>query len=437
MRLFGILLIVFNLLAGAGFVYLSTQDWKGRQAINAAGLRHLLLLKGLPLEPAAGAPESGFSPEDETPFVFEMAGGQSTATVSKKLLESYFQTNASAAPAAGGTGAEPAGAAKVPLAAGAPVVANQVAEARRVWGVIQSELEKRAAAPADQIALLKGWLLFQAETYDLRQQYQALTSPNTAAGQPKSAEQLKAAADQLKGILAIRFNAVLNKPQSVNSPIDPGDKAAADYAQRKAEVEKLPEKGRLEKSAEWRYGTAKDDAERRRLLAHLLVHLDADAAWQKRVMVVVGMRRYVEAITEQVQRFDEMIRDVERLIPEDQAGFQRHMTDLRTQAIRNSERARAVADIRAAMTEQKTAQDDAVSRRATQLKELVAQLNKVKGEVDELLVRQSGIEKQLYEVQREVALTLEEVYRLESLLAATERERYGLPPRGAEIPNLK
>jgi hypothetical protein len=436
MRLFGILLIVFNLLAGAGFVYLSTQDWKGRQTVNAAGLRHLLLLKGLPLEPSPGAPESGFAPDDETPFVFETAGGQSTETVSKKLLESYFQTNASAAAPAGGGGAEPAGAARASLASGAGVVTNQVAEARRVWGVIQSELEKRAANPADQIALLRGWLLFQAETYDLRQQYRALTSLNTTAGQPKSAEQLRADADQLKGILATRFNAVLNKPQSVNSPIDPGDKNAADYAQRKAEIEKVPEKVRLEKSAEWRYGTAKDEAERRRLLAHLLVHLDADAAWQKRVMVVVGMRRYVEAITEQVQRFAEMIRDVERLIPEDQAGFQRHMTDLRTQAIRNSERAKAVADMRAALTEQKTTQDDAVSRRATQLKELVAQLNKVKGEVDELLVRQTGIEKQLYEVQREVALTLEEVYRLESLLVSVERERYGLPPT-QEIPNPK
>ena len=48
--------------------------------------------------------------------------------------------------------------------------------------------------------------------------------------------------------------------------------------------------------------------------------------------------------------------------------------------------------------------------------------------MDELLVRQSGIEKQLYEIQREVGLTLEDVYRLEELLARTERERYGIPP---------
>lgn len=424
MRLFGILLIVFNLLAGAGFVYLASQDWKGRQTVTAAGLRHVLLLAGLPLEPPAGQSE-GYDAEEGAPFVVEMAGGQSTETVSKKLLESYFQANVSPAGAA-----EPAGAAKVALAAGAPAVTNQLAEAKRVWALLQSELDKRPA-PADQIALLRGWLLFQAESYPLRQEYQALTSLN-AAGQPKNAEQLAADAKRLRDILAARFNAVLNKPQSVASPIDAAD------PQRKAELDKMSDAEKLAKSAEWRYGTAKDEAERRQLLAHLLVHLDTDAAWQKRVMVVVGMRRYVEAIGAQVQRFADMITDVERLIPEDQASFMRHETQLRERAARNAERAKAVADIRAALTEQKTAQDDALSRRATQLKELVALLNKVKGEVDELLVRQTGVEGQLYEIQREVALTLEEVYRLETLLTRTERERYNLPPeRAGEIPNPK
>ena len=46
-----------------------------------------------------------------------------------------------------------------------------------------------------------------------------------------------------------------------------------------------------------------------------------------------------------------------------------------------------------------------------------------------MLVKQGGIEKQLFEIQREVGLTLEEVYRREELLDATERERFGLPPR--------
>src|SRR4029077_8023870 len=94
MRLFGILLIVANLIAGGAFVYLATQDWKGRQTITAAGLRHLLVLQGLPLEPAPGGetllPDKEGEPQ-ETPFVMELGGGESTKTISKKLLESYFE----------------------------------------------------------------------------------------------------------------------------------------------------------------------------------------------------------------------------------------------------------------------------------------------------------------------------------------------------------
>jgi hypothetical protein len=61
MTLFGKILLVFNLLLAAGFVYLATQDWKGRQTISAAGLRHILLVSGLPLDAPAGGsddPES-------------------------------------------------------------------------------------------------------------------------------------------------------------------------------------------------------------------------------------------------------------------------------------------------------------------------------------------------------------------------------------------
>jgi hypothetical protein len=54
-------------------------------------------------------------------------------------------------------------------------------------------------------------------------------------------------------------------------------------------------------------------------------------------------------------------------------------------------------------------------------------LVKVKNEVDAMLVRQTGIEATLFEVQREVALTLDEVYQLEADLADRERKLLGSP----------
>jgi hypothetical protein len=413
MRLFGILLIPVILLAAGGFVYLATQDWKGRQTINAAGMRHLLLLQGLPLD----GPD--FTADDETPFKLEGPGDKPTRTVSKKLLERYFADNTAGAPApeAGPDGTPT----RVSLAVSTPVT-SQVAEVKRVYGVVKAELGKEGLAGKDKAALAGRWLLLQAETLDERIDYQMLLSATGPDGKPKTDEQWKAAADELEKRLYAKFDVVLAAPQPSDSPI-----AAAPAADAPA----VPDKERLEKSAAWRAGATLDETDRRVRLAHLLIHLDQDASWQKRVAVVVGLRRYVQVIATQAERFKEMAARVEKMIPEDQATFVITETTLREKATQGSERAKAVAELRAKMTEQKTKEDDAVTRRQTQLKDLTDQLNKIKAEVDALLVRQSAIEGQLFEIQREVALTLDEVYRLEKLLSDTERERYGLPPRPA------
>ena len=470
MRLFGILLIVANLIAGGAFVYLATQDWKGRQTINAAGLRHLLLLQGLPLE------GSDFSADDETPFVMNLGGGESTKTISKKLLETYFRDNTAAAPAAPATGTDPAAPAPVSLTQGASVVTNQLAEVKRVQGVCKAELAKDGLTPDAKIALLRVWLLLQAETIDLRNLYLDLIAPTDASGQAKSADQRKADAAKLEELLDARFNAVINKPDGAQSvpPAELPDLTtlADDLKKRQTEMsgllaeEERVEKGgmkadeklraaiqtkrediqkaqkdlgaasalgrsKLEQVASQRASGTPDEGERRLKLAHLLVHLDPDPVWQKRVSVIVGLRRYVKAISAQVGRFKDMVEYIEAHIPGDQARFLKHETQLREQATQSGDRARVIAEEKAKLVEQKTKEDDSVNRQRTQLKELTDLLNKIKAEVDESLVRQAGIEKQLFEIQREVGLTLEEVYRLEELLDATQRERLGLPPRSS------
>jgi hypothetical protein len=392
MRWFGILLIVVNLLAAAGFLYVATDDWQGRQAITAMGLRHVLLVQGLPVEPPPGVPD-GFAAENETPFVVDMGGGESTKTVGKKVLESYFASVSG--------GATAAGEGKVALAANTPVT-NQVAEVKRVQGLIKAKLGEAGLGADNKIVLLRGWLLFQAENYETRLKYLTLIEKKDAA--------------ELEKLLDARFAAALAKPQPVDSPVAAPGGAGTD-----------PEK--LEKSAAWRSGAPLDAAQWRTKIAHLLVHLDPDAAWQKRVAAVVGLRRYAKAISAQVLRFADMIAHVELGTAGEQAAFAKQETLLREQATYNAERAKAIAEQRAALVVQKTKKDDEVSREQTQLDELAAQLTKVKAEVDELLVRQTGLEAPLFEIQREVALTLEQVYRLEALLAATERERLGLPPR--------
>ena len=406
MRLFGILLILFILLAGGGYVYFATQDWKGRQQITAAGLRHLLLLQGLPLE------GEDFNAEDETPFEVPMAGGESTKTVSKKLLENYFKDNTSVGVA---PGVDPVPAARVSLATNTPVI-SQSAEVKRVIGLLKVELGK-ATTPAQKIALVEGWLLLQAEMMTERVRYQLLISPTVQDSDkidvPKTPEQLATDADELIHALDLKFYRVMPKlyesPESALSP------ARWQALQKQTETGLQPP-------------ISTDDADRLTRLSHLLVHLDRDAAWQKRVVVIVGLRRYVQVLVAQFARFREMRDHVDLPIAADQATFQKNQDYLINEARQNVDRARATAAAKAKLVDQKTAADDAVSRRRTHLDDLKAQLQKVRPAVDSLLVQQGVVEQDLFKAQRLVALTLEDVYRLEALLIEVERERYGLSP---------
>lgn len=406
MSLLGKLLLVVNLLAAAGFVYLATQDWRGRQSIAASGLRHVLLVYGLPLE----GPDT-FAADDETPFVVSegMPGGVPTQTVSKKVLDTYFQ----AAP--GASADNPAS------LAGGPVL-SQIAEVKRVKGKIEEHL--RAAASTDaKLALLRQWLLWQAETFDERLAILALLNAGNV--------------EELEKRLLARFDAVIAAPKAA----DPDAQSKLDAAE--TDPARISEK--LSRAEESR-AIPLDEAERRAKLAHLLVHLDTDAAWQKRVMIVVGLRRYVATVAAQAERFKYMAARVERQMVIDQGidvevtlpgGVRvKLLTGYLGEVAINAERARDATGLAAQQRtlrtyweKQKAEQDNQVAQRQTQLKELENQLRRIKAEVDELLFQQAVVEAGLFEIQREVAITLDELYKLETELARRERELLGLPPK--------
>lgn len=376
MSLLGKILLVFNLLAAGGFAYLATQDWKGRQTTTAAGFRHLLLLKGFPLDG-----KDAFDEEGGVDFKFEMAGSVPTTHVSKALLTTYF---ASAAGAASPTGPVPLG--------GTEVVTNQLAEVKRVRALV----EKAVGESANKVGVLAGYLLPMAETYEERA---AILAGNE---------------NDLSARLGAKFDAVL-KPaarQDVTSLApNPDEKNVANLDTR------------LKAIGEVR-GTSADENQRLERVAHLLVHLDRDPAWQKRVMMVVGMRRYVVAVAQQAVRFGEMAARVKRDIEADDAKFVGEYALLRDQAIKNTQLVNDAAANRLRLEAQLTKDQGFVTQRETQLANLKQALARVKADVDELIANQSKIEAVLFEVQREVGLILEEVYKLEADLEKKERERF-------------
>jgi hypothetical protein len=390
MSTLGKVLLVINLLASAGFVYLATQDWaKGRQVIEAAGLRQVLLLQGLPLGDRPDDPQGADLPADpaaEVPFRVELGGAaKPVETVSPGVLKAYFAS-------AGGATTEAA--APVVLTTNAPV-ANQLAEVRRVRSLIAA----RANEPGGpgKVAVAGFCLRLEPETLEERVQVLRLIA--------------EGAGDQLLDRLLAKFDQVLAGP------------AAPDLSAL-GSAEDDPA-GRLDKAAEARAKATKDGSERRARLAHLLAHLDPDPGWQKRVMLVVGLRQYVAAVAAQAARFRAMADRVERLTADDQARFAEEYAQLRGLAIRRTQTVRDTAEVRVRLDEQVRKDQEFVTQRQTQIKELTDQLARVKGEVDALLARQKVSEDALFAVQREVGQTLEQIYQLQQDLARAERERYG------------
>jgi hypothetical protein len=435
MNLLGKLLILFNLLAAGGFLYLATQDWKGRQTITAAAIGFKLHIVGLPVE----GPDT-FDREDETEFRTELAGGYQTKTISKKILDNYFAV----APAVDSP-SFPSDKGPVP---------SQLAEVKRVKAKIESTMKDKS--DAEKVSLLNEWLINQSETYDQRLELRALVASGNLAELEKRLFSLfeavlnppaSASAESLARfmltdqVLANLKNS--NVPDTVLLKLTPLKNK--DLSREDMEKELAPLLGDLTGEEKTYYKELivdsalssqhpdtrtkpLDAAERQNRIARLLVHLSVDPAWQKRVVIVVGLRRYVNAIADQAVRYKNMYARLDQLMVTAQSDFLAKEAALNQLARDRTDLANQQSRLKAEKAEELRKEDDFVGQRKTQLDAIKKQLAKIKAEVDDMLVKQGNIESGLFDVQREVAITLDEIYHLETVLAERERELLKLLP---------
>jgi chromosome segregation ATPase len=142
--------------------------------------------------------------------------------------------------------------------------------------------------------------------------------------------------------------------------------------------------------------------------------------------MIIGLRQYVRTIAEQTLRFSQMTARVQKQIADDQEQFVAANTQLRNLAIQRTQLVRNTEETRNRVATQNQKDKDFVKQREVQLAELKDELTRIKQEVNELLARQKITEAALFAIQREVGLTLEDIYKLEDDLRRIERERYGM-----------
>jgi len=396
MTIFGKILIVFNLLVAGAFAYFATQDWRGRQTITAAGVKHALVVEGLPLEPGKDTGDP-----DEIAFEVRMAGGYQTETISKPLLNKYFESIS-------GNSLDAKRDAELNLGGPNTAVTSQVGEVKRVKEKTEAALAAAGDDADKKLKLLTAWLQYQPEVYEERERVLKMIKDKDVKG--------------LEELLAAKFAAVLDAPKTA---VD-AEATTLVAEEDKTDPEKLA--GKVAKVDASRQAPL-DGVERRIRLAHLLVHLDQDPEWQKRVAMIVGMRRYTPVLVAQGLRFRDMTARAQLAVIADQAAFLAYERELLKLAMSRTDLANHQEDLKRKWTEQHKKDHDFVGQRKTQLAEIQKRLAKIKAEVDDLLAKQTAIEAALFEVQREVAITIEQVYKLEDQLDARERELLKLPPK--------
>jgi hypothetical protein len=249
---------------------------------------------------------------------------------------------------------------------GSEVVHNQLAEVRRVRQKV-TQLVDAADGPAARAAVAAEFLVMQSETLDER----------------VAVENLKAAGNdqELKNLLSTQFDAVLDKSKT------------------------------------------KDETERRIKLAHLLMFLDTDAVWQKRVSMVIGLRRYGPTLAVQTARLDLMFTQVQRQIERDQFAYSAAMDTLWEQATYRTLEVMDSEKRKRAFQAQEAQDKVFLERVKTQVDQLTSQFDQVKTRVDLALVQQTNVEDKLFALQQTVGALLSEMFRLEAELAQREIDR--------------
>ena len=438
MGILGKLLLVLNLFLGAGVVYLVTADWAARQAVEASAVKHQLVIQGLPVV----KPVDIDAGSESVALGTVTSGLTRVDAVNKKFLADYFS---------GTTGEELAGTA-VPSSQLDEVQAVRSKAAAKLGGTPQEQLTLLCGNFTANGAFTPGWLTGMAESSVERGflramvSAQALADPRRVEANAKTARalfdkrfeavetinpQLAAEeADRVKNAgVAIKKAADASRqafdnyeqltrpgqagePDAVRQAADAADAAIAKLAETQAALnEVFAGQGRA---------ASRDEPDRRRRIAHLLMHLNETAGWQKRVALVVGLETYLRVVADQAARLRRMTTSAEQETILDQARFTADYDLLKQLALSQATLLDSQVEVRANTEAQRANAEAAARQRLAFLQQRRAELAAIRREVEATLTAQAETEQRLFATQQLVGETLRKNFELEDQLAAAE-----------------
>jgi hypothetical protein len=293
------------------------------------------------------------------PISFPTTGGHVVEAVSTDLLKGYF------------TGAD-----------GEPVN-SQKEELEKAYGKIQGDLNAMGG-PAEVLNLLAG---------------------SYAQGR------------YVPGILALMASTYEQRSEVRGLVPTPGSKPDARVIQDNANKAKEILKQRYEETV-----AAKSDLEKRDKLAHFLAYLNPQSnTWQKRVILVVGMKQYAKMLGDQTVAYDEIARRVSRAIELDQEFYVQEYERLKKLAIDRAQLRNMQKDVENDLSQNKNDDDTATKARIEQKAKRVQELDTIRTAVKAQLDANAALEKKLQETQRAVGQKFDEILAQEAKLEAAEK----------------
>lgn len=400
MSTLGKVLLFVNILAAAGVFYFATQDYAKRQQLNEFLVKYSLVLNGIDVDAAKGESASA---DTISVGIYSIKGNYTVQPVAKKLLDGIFSGANGEAFERTGT---PTSQMEELLAVSTKLnqqIDSQPSDAKRIADLCGVNV---------QGTFVPGTLMNLSETFEERLAIRKLA----LAPSDRAAANVKDARDRLKR----KFDAVTEAP----NPEAP-DAIRKKIEELRTKIIAAPRDNALKQqltdlAGGGPTGPCANDQERRLRIAQLLMQLSPAPNWQKRVALLVGLKTYQAALTEQAGRMELMAQQTRDLRFSDQSGFDAEYEQLGSLALEQSKLVDQEDLVVRGLKSQLAADEEILKKRSEQLRLVKEDLAALTASVNQKLADQAKVETALFEVQRQVGLILRETGRLEQDLRKLE-----------------